>query len=123
MIRFFGVRVIPHHLELTRQIGKFLWLRSGMVASFLEMLGDFGFDLPPAQLSQPLLHRILEFLAFQIMGNLIGGRLPNVEDGLPFQVLGPNLVTHDSSPWHLCPRSVLPCAAAVIAPVDGSSSA
>src|SRR5215469_2543648 len=58
-----GVRVIPHHLELTRQISKFFWLRCGMVASFLEMLGDLGFDRPHAL--QSLIPTLFQFTGYQ----------------------------------------------------------
>jgi hypothetical protein len=46
-----------------------------------EILVD-DFDLTPAHLHQPLLHRILQLLALQVVADLVGRGLTNVHNGL-----------------------------------------
>jgi hypothetical protein len=51
-------------------------------------------DLAPTQISQPLLHRVLELLAFQIVCNLIRRRLTDVENRFTGKVVRGDLFTH-----------------------------
>ena len=44
-------------------------------------------DIAPAELSRPIGKSILAALALQVVGDLIGGRLTNVDDGLTAEVL------------------------------------
>src|ERR1044071_3877998 len=49
-------------------------------------------------MTQPFLHRILQLLALQIVVDLIGRRLADIQHGLPFQVMGLDLLTHRTPP-------------------------
>src|SRR5215470_14893044 len=59
------------------------------------------FDLAPAQLPQAILHGVLQFLAFQIVIDLVHGRLTNVQHRLALQMLWLDLVTHALSPFRV----------------------
>ena len=47
---------------------------------------------------QMLLHRVLQFLAFQVMQYLVRRGLTNVENGFSFEVVRLDLVTHGRAP-------------------------
>src|SRR5262249_7999147 len=59
------------------------------------------FDLAPAELPQTVLHGVLELLALQVVYDLERGRLPDVEDGPPLEMMRVNFIAHDRPP---CPR-------------------
>jgi hypothetical protein len=55
-------------------------------------------DLAPPQLSEPVLHGVLQLLALQVVGDLVGRLLAHVEHGFARHVLRLHLVTHGPPP-------------------------
>src|SRR4029077_10091428 len=51
-----------------------------------------------AEIAQPVLHRILQLLALQVVRNLKRRGLPDVQHGLARQVLRLDLLTHPAPP-------------------------
>jgi hypothetical protein len=65
-----------------------------------EILID-NFDVAPAQATQSIPHGLPQFLSFQIILNLIGRGLAHVENGISFDMMWFDLVTHSAPPWRV----------------------
>ena len=75
------------------------------------------FDLAPAQLPQAILHGVLQSLAFQIVIDLVHGRLTNVQHSLALQMLWLDFVTHALSPCRVGRSGFSGNVRAAVAPV------
>ncbi len=80
-------------------------------------------DLVPAQLTQAFLHCVLQLLALQVVADLMGRGLANVEDRLACQMLCSDLVTHRTPPWPRWRRARSRGARATDAPTTAGSAA
>src|SRR6266446_3110180 len=78
-------------------------------------------DLTPTQVLQAILHRILQPLTFEVVSDLVGGRLANIQNRLPLHMLRLDLVTHHTPPASGRRREPGRRAAAAVGPATRSS--